>query len=157
DRHGNLWIGNKQGLWRLRGSEVKRFTKENNSLSSNSVTVLRGGPDGAIWIGTMDGGLMRLSRGRFSTYSTEQGLRSNDVTAILCEDQHVWVGTTDGSLHLVRNDRVLALPTKDGVSSGHAMQILDHDRGSIWMTGERGIPRLERSDLLKVANSNVEA
>jgi signal transduction histidine kinase/ligand-binding sensor domain-containing protein/CheY-like chemotaxis protein len=155
DRHGNLWIGNKQGLWRLRGSEVKRFTKENNSLSSNSVTVLREGPDGAIWIGTMDGGLMRLSRGRFSTYSTEQGLRSNDVTAILCEDQHVWVGTTDGSLHLVRNDRVLALPTKGGVSSGHALQILDDGRGSIWMTGERGVTRLERSELLKVANSNV--
>ena len=105
----------------------------------------------------MDGGLNRLSRGRFTNYSTEQGLRSNDVTAILCEDQHVWVGTTDGSLHLVRNDRVLALPTKGGVSSGHALQILDDGRGSIWMTGERGITRLERSELLKVANSNVAA
>ena len=105
----------------------------------------------------MDGGLNRLSRGRFTNYSTEQGLRSNDVTAILCEDQHVWVGTTDGSLHLVRNDRVLALPTKGGISSGHALQILDDGRGSIWMTGERGITRLERSDLLKVANSNVDA
>ncbi len=158
DHRGNLWIGSsRQGLWRLRGSEVKRFTKENASLSSNSITVLRESPDGALWIGTMDGGLNRLSRGRFTNYSTEQGLRSNDVTAILCQDQHVWVGTTDGSLHLVRNDRVLALPTKGGVSSGHAHQILDDGRGSIWMTGERGITRLERSELLKVANSNVAA
>ncbi len=158
DHRGNLWIGSsRQGLWRLRGSEVKRFTKENATLSSNSITVLRESPDGAIWIGTMDGGLNRLSRGKFTSYSTEQGLRSNDVTAILCQDQHVWVGTTDGSLHLVRNDRVLALPTKGGISSGHAHQILDDGRGSIWMTGERGITRLERSDLLKVANSNVEA
>ena len=109
DRIGNLWIGGNQGgLWRLRGSEVKRFTKENGGLSSNSITVLREGRDGAIWIGTMGGGLNRLSRGHFTTYSTEQGLRTNDVTAILCEDRHVWVGTTDGSLHLVRNDRVLS-------------------------------------------------
>ena len=158
DHRGNLWIGSsRQGLWRLRGSEVKRFTKENASLSSNSITVLRESPDGALWIGTMDGGLNRLSRGKFTSYSTEQGLRSNDVTAILCQDQHVWVGTTDGSLHLVRNDRVLALPTKGGVSSGHAHQILDDGRGSIWMTGERGVTRLERSELLKVANSNVAA
>ena len=158
DHRGNLWIGSsRQGLWRLRGSEVKRFTKENASLSSNSITVLRESPDGSLWIGTMDGGLNRLSRGRFTNYSTEQGLRSNDVTAILCQDQHVWVGTTDGSLHLVRNDRVLALPTKGGVSSGHAHQILDDGRGSIWMTGERGVTRLERSELLKVANSNVAA
>jgi len=158
DRHGNLWLGSsREGLWRLRGSEVKRFTRENESLSSNSVTVLRESREGALWIGTMDGGLNRLSRGRFSNYSTEQGLRSNDVTAILCEDQHVWVGTADGSLHLVRNDRALALPIKGGVSSGHALQILDDNRGSIWMTGERGITRLERSELLKVANSNVAA
>jgi signal transduction histidine kinase/ligand-binding sensor domain-containing protein/CheY-like chemotaxis protein len=158
DRRGNLWLGsNRFGLWRLRGSEVKHFAKDNSDLSSNSITVLREGRDGALWIGTMDGGLNRLSHGRFTNYSIEQGLRSSDVTAILCEDQHVWVGTTDGSLHLVRNDRVLQLPTKGGVSSGHALQILDDGRGSIWMTGERGITRLERSDLLKVANSNVDA
>ncbi len=159
DRLGNLWIGsNRGGLWRLRGSEMRRFTKEEgNSLSSNNITVLREARDGALWIGTMDGGLNRLSRGRFSYYSTEQGLRSNDVTAILCEDRHVWVGTADGSLHLVRNDRLLHLPTRGGASSGHALQILDDDRGSIWMSGERGITRLERSELLKVANSNVDA
>ncbi len=155
DRRGNLWIGsNRFGLWRLRGSEMKRFTAEDGP-ASNSISVLREGPDGTLWIGTFDGGLNRLSGGKFTNYSTEQGLRSNDVTAILCEDQHVWVGTTDGSLHLVRNDRVLQLPTKGGASSGHALQILDDGRGSIWMSGERGITRLERSDLLKVANGNV--
>ena len=96
DHRGNLWIGSsRQGLWRLRGSEVKRFTKENASLSSNSITVLRESPDGSLWIGTMDGGLNRLSRGRFSNYSTEQGLRSNDVTAILCR----------GPARLGRHDR----------------------------------------------------
>jgi signal transduction histidine kinase/ligand-binding sensor domain-containing protein/CheY-like chemotaxis protein len=157
DRRGNLWIGsNRSGLWRLRGSEMKRFTAEDGP-ASNSISVLREGPDGSLWIGTSDSGLYRLSRGKFTNYSTEQGLRSSDVTAILCEDQHVWVGTTDGSLHLVRNDRVLQLPTKGGASSGHALQILDDGRGSIWMTGERGITRLERSDLLKVANGNVDA
>ena len=158
DRIGNLWIGsNRGGLWRLRGSEVRHFTKERDGLSSNAITVLREGRDGALWIGTMDGGLNRMSRSRVTTYSTEQGLRSNEVTAILCEDRHVWVGTADGSLHLVRNDRVLNLPTRGGASSGHALQILDDLRGSIWMSGERGITRLERSELLKVANSNVDA
>jgi signal transduction histidine kinase/ligand-binding sensor domain-containing protein/CheY-like chemotaxis protein len=158
DRRGNLWIGsNRFGLWKLRGSEVMRFNTEGNGPASNSISVLREGPDGALWIGTSDHGLYRLYRGKWTNYSTEQGLRSTDVTAILCEDQHVWVGTTDGSLHLVRNDRVLQLPTRGGASSGHALQILDDGRGSIWMTGERGITRLERSDLLKVANGNVEA
>ncbi len=156
DRAGNLWIGSRNGLWRFRGSEVRRLTKDNSDLSSNNITVLRGERDGTLWIGTLDGGLNRLKSGKFTVYQTTEGLRTNYVTAILCEDQHVWVGTHDGALHLVRHDRALALPTKAGVSSGHALQILDDGRGSIWMTGERGITRFERSDLLKVANSNAE-
>ena len=56
-----------------------------------------------------------------------------------------------------QRSRCSHLPTRGGASSGHALQILDDDRGSIWMSGERGITRLERSELLKVANSNVDA
>ena len=152
DRSGALWIGNRRGLHRLRGAEVTSFTHA-NGLSSDNVSVLREERDGTIWIGTLDGGLNRFKRGRFTSYTTDQGLRSNDVTAILCDGQYVWVGTLDGSLHIVRSDRVLALPTRGGVSSGHALQILDDGRGSIWMTGERGITRFERADLLKVSNA----
>ena len=46
------------------------------------------------------------------------------------------------TIHLVRADRALSLPAKDGLSSGHPLQILADDRGSIWVTGERGITRL---------------
>ena len=160
DRSGALWIGsNRSGLWRIRGSEIKRFTpgvREHAGLS-NHISVLREERDGTLWIGTYDGGLTRYSRGRFSSYTTEHGLRSQDVTAIHSDGQYVWVGTLDGSLHIVRNDRVMALPTQAGGSSGHALQILDDGRGSIWMTGERGITRLERADLIKVSNGQRDA
>jgi signal transduction histidine kinase/ligand-binding sensor domain-containing protein/CheY-like chemotaxis protein len=160
DRSGALWIGtNRFGLWRFRNGEIKRFTPGGRDSAglSNNISVLREERDGTLWIGTYDGGLTRYSRGRFSSYTTEHGLRSNDVTAIHSDGQYVWVGTLDGSLHLVRNDRVLALPTQGGASSGHALQILDDGRGSIWMTGERGITRLERADLIKVSNAQREA
>jgi signal transduction histidine kinase/ligand-binding sensor domain-containing protein/CheY-like chemotaxis protein len=160
DRSGALWIGsNRQGLWRIRPGDVKRFAaggKENPGLSSH-ITVLREERDGTLWIGTYEGGLNRYNRGRFTVYTTEHGLRSNNVTAIHCDGQYVWVGTLDGSLHMVRNDRALALPLQGGVSSGHALQILDDGRGSIWMTGERGITRLERADLIKVSNAQRAA
>ena len=106
----------------------------------------------------MDGGLNRLSRGRFTNYSTEQGLRSNDVTAILCRGP-ARLGRHDRRQPAPGAERPRRSPCRPRAASraGHAHQILDDGRGSIWMTGERGITRLERSELLKVANSNVAA
>jgi signal transduction histidine kinase/ligand-binding sensor domain-containing protein/CheY-like chemotaxis protein len=153
DRAGNLWVGNRAGLHRLKGDTITTFTRA-NGLSSNHVSVIREEPDGTLWIGTFDGGVNKLKRGttRFIRYTTAQGLRSNDVSAILCDGQYVWVGTLDGSLHRARNDRMMALPVREGASAGHALQILDDRRGSLWVTGQRGITRFERSALLKVSN-----
>ncbi len=64
------------------------------------------------------------------------------------------MGTLDGNLHLVRNDRVLALPSRDAATSGRVLQILADSRGSIWLSGQRGLTRFDRSDLLSVSNGN---
>jgi signal transduction histidine kinase/ligand-binding sensor domain-containing protein/CheY-like chemotaxis protein len=152
DRSGALWVGNRGGLHRLRDGALTTYTRS-DGLSSNNVTVIREDHEGTLWIGTLEGGLNRLKNGRFSSYSTADGLTSNDVSAILTDGQYVWVGTLDGSLHLIRSDRALALPSRDGMSAGRVLQILDDERGSLWVSGQRGITRYERGDLLKVANN----
>lgn len=152
DRNGGLWVGNRGGLHRLRDGTLTTYTRA-DGLSSNSVTVIRQDHEGTLWIGTLEGGLNRFKNGRFSSYTTADGLKSNDVSAILTDGQYVWVGTLDGSLHLIRSDRALALPLREGMSAGRVLQILDDARGSLWVSGQRGITRYERGDLLKVANN----
>jgi signal transduction histidine kinase/ligand-binding sensor domain-containing protein/CheY-like chemotaxis protein len=153
DRAGSLWVGNRSGLHRLRAGALTTYTRA-DGLSSNNVTVIREDHEGTLWIGTLEGGLQRFKNGRFSVYTMAQGLTSNDVSAILADGQYVWVGTLDGNLHLIRNDRALALPPRDGVSAGRVLQVLDDARGSLWVSGQRGITRFERGDLLKVANGS---
>jgi signal transduction histidine kinase/ligand-binding sensor domain-containing protein/CheY-like chemotaxis protein len=152
DRTGSLWVGNRAGLHRLRDGTLTTYTRA-DGLSSNNVTVIREDHEGTLWIGTLEGGLNRFKNGRFTPYTTADGLTSNDVSSILTDGQYVWVGTLDGSLHLIRSDRALALPSRDGASAGRVLQILDDERGSLWVSGQRGITRFERGDLLKVANN----
>jgi ligand-binding sensor domain-containing protein/signal transduction histidine kinase/CheY-like chemotaxis protein len=156
DHAGNLWVGNRNGLHRLRGGTTTTYTRA-DGMSSNNVTVIREDHEGTLWIGTLEGGLHRFKGGKFSVYTVAQGLTSNDVSAILTDGQYVWVGTLDGNLHLIRSDRALALPPRDGVSAGRVLQILDDARGSLWVSGQRGITRYERGDLLKVAGGTREA
>jgi signal transduction histidine kinase/ligand-binding sensor domain-containing protein/ActR/RegA family two-component response regulator len=151
DSSGTLWIGNREGLHRIRNGAITTFTKA-QGLSSNNVSAIQEDREGTLWIGTLDGGLIRMKDDKFTAYTTKEGLSTNDVSAIAVSGRYVWVGTFDGRLHLVRNDRVLALPTRDRVTTGRVLQILDDGRGSLWVSGQRGIMRYDQGDLLKVAN-----
>ena len=124
-----------------RSSASRRRRK---ALSSNSITVLARGPRRRPRIGTHGRRPQSAVARPLQLYSTEQGLRSNDVTAILCDDQHVWVGN-DRRQPAPGAQRPCARPADAGrrLERARALQILDDDRGSIWMTGERGITRLE--------------
>jgi signal transduction histidine kinase/ligand-binding sensor domain-containing protein/CheY-like chemotaxis protein len=151
DRGGALWIGNREGLHRIRNGAITTFTRA-QGLSSNNVSAIQEDREGTLWIGTLDGGLIRMKDDKFTAYTTTQGLSTNDVSAIAVSGPNVFVGTFDGRLHLVRNDRVLALPTRDRLTTGRVLQILPDGRGTLWVSGQRGIMRYDEADLLNVSN-----
>src|SRR6266851_2477714 len=77
------------------------FDAENSDLPNNSVPALAPGSDGALWVGTIDGGLARLVReGHWLSYTkanTNGGLPSDSVRALAPgSDGALWVGTTGG-------------------------------------------------------------
>jgi signal transduction histidine kinase/ligand-binding sensor domain-containing protein/CheY-like chemotaxis protein len=151
DRGGALWIGNRDGLHRIRSGTITTFTKA-QGLSSNNVSSIQEDQEGTLWIGTLEGGLNRMKDGKFFAYTTAEGLSTNDVSAIAVTGRYVWVGTFDGRLHLIRSDRALALPPRENQTNGRVLQILDDERGSLWVSTQRGITRYDQGDLLKVAN-----
>jgi signal transduction histidine kinase/streptogramin lyase len=98
DRAGDLWIGTDRGLSHLAG---ERFIHDaaTRALDGEKVWALTQTANGALWIGTRDNGLYRYLPGASSTthYTTEQGLASNSVYAIL-EDRkgRFWVSGANG-------------------------------------------------------------
>jgi ligand-binding sensor domain-containing protein len=52
--------------------------------------------EGNLWIGTEDGGLARLTGGRFSALSRRNGFPSDSIGALLPDAEGtLWVGTND--------------------------------------------------------------
>jgi signal transduction histidine kinase/ligand-binding sensor domain-containing protein len=92
DEAGNLWAGDWQGgIARFQGEhwEVVR------SPSSHSDAVrCMAFSDGALWVGTSAGGLLRLKDGQTARASTEEGLPSACIQQLL-SDGHgsLWGGT----------------------------------------------------------------
>ena len=82
DRDGTIWAGSHGGgLYRIRAQQVEHFGQGEGLRSSNVYTVFAD-RKGALWIGTA-AGLSWFQEGRIRTVSSEQGLQSDLVLAIL--------------------------------------------------------------------------
>src|SRR5882762_8513606 len=102
-----IWIGTQH-------SGLKRFEYRNgviggqtytqaNGLAENSVFAVYQSQDGAVWAGTLTGGVSKLKDGRFVTYTAADGLASNTVSAILeTRDGTIWFATPNGLSSLSR-------------------------------------------------------
>jgi signal transduction histidine kinase/ligand-binding sensor domain-containing protein/CheY-like chemotaxis protein/HPt (histidine-containing phosphotransfer) domain-containing protein len=107
DHSGRIWVGTDGGLSRYEpssGSFVNYGRSAGGAgLSDLRVRVIREDHTGALWIGTLQGGLDRLDpgNGRVTAYRHDaadpHSLSHDRVTAILEDSaQRLWVATDDG-------------------------------------------------------------
>ena len=95
---------------------------------------------GALWIGTVQDGLLRIQNGTVTQFSHENGL-TGDFVSTLFEDREgdIWVGTIDG-LDRFREPEVSTISTKQGLSTPAGCVLAAQD-GSVWIGSQLGLNR----------------
>jgi signal transduction histidine kinase/ligand-binding sensor domain-containing protein len=110
-----------------------------------SVSALARAPDGALWIGVLDGGVYRVSSDRTVRLSRDDGVPAGEIRVLRPEaDGSVWVGSYGDGLARINPDlsvRRWRLP--DGTVSS----LLMDDSGQLWMLGNRGVSVVSRARL----------
>jgi signal transduction histidine kinase len=105
--------------------------------------------DGAVWAGTLSGGVSRFADGRFTTYTAANGLASNSVTAIVeGADATMWFGTSNG-LSSLSKGAWKTYHVKDGLPSD-AINCLTEDpnqSGVLWIGTATGVVVLDNGQL----------
>jgi ligand-binding sensor domain-containing protein/signal transduction histidine kinase len=149
DRSGNLWIGfYGGGLARYAAGRYTVF-KEVDGLPAGGITALHLDQAGRLWIGSSAGGLCRIDepaadRPRLRTYSTEQGLSSNNVRCIT-EDQwgNVYAGTARGVERInPESGTVKCYTTDEGLANGFVTAAFRDRRNNLWFATWNGLSRL---------------
>ena len=96
------------------------------------------GADSSLWIGTYGGGLSRLKNGKFTVYTTKEGLAHDFVSSLSMDGKDgIWIGT-DGGLSHFKEGRFTNYSVSDGL--GHkSVRAVHRDRsGTLWIGTDKG-------------------
>ncbi len=152
DAAGNLWVATRGGLamWE-RGSD--RIVRK-EGLSKQVQALEFAAKENALWVGTLDSGLMRLdiATGAVTRFahdrSDPKSLSDNRVYALFNDDRgRLWVGT-DGGLNLLQAGGGFQrfVPSSDprSLSDASVRAIAEDGSGALWVgTSKGGLNRLD--------------
>ncbi|MEO6521534.1 MAG: two-component regulator propeller domain-containing protein [Mucilaginibacter sp.] len=124
DSKHNIWVGTTGGLNLLKPG-AKAFTwfkaneRDSNALRVGYINCIKEDSSGNIWIGSFHGGLSLYNpqTQKFKTYTTQQGLPSDNVLNIQQGDNgYLWVSTDNGlSKFNIKTGRFKNYNVKDGL------------------------------------------
>ena len=131
---GWLWVGSRYGgLLRFDGLRFLPFESVDGSrLQNNSISVLRPGRDGDVWIGHGSGGLSVLRNGAYRHLLTPE--QSGSVFAIVLDaGGAAWVASWRG-LFRIDGEHVERVGQELGYEGARAEYVLADGAGRIWAT-----------------------
>jgi signal transduction histidine kinase/ligand-binding sensor domain-containing protein len=157
DTRSDVWLGRQHGgLTHLRTAGGPTTTQtytaqtytEADGLAQNSVYAVHHARDGAVWAGTLSGGVSRFAEGRFVTYTAANGLASNTITALLeTGDATMWFGTPNG-LSALSNGVWKTYHTRDGLPSDTINCLTEAPHRGLWIGTAAGVAFFDGSHLL---------
>jgi ligand-binding sensor domain-containing protein len=95
DNNNSIWIGTDKGLYKYMNNSVSLYTTS-DGLPSNIIRDIKQDSKGNYWIATYGKGVSCFDGVEFINYSQIDGLPTNTVFTVLCENNKVWFGTAIG-------------------------------------------------------------
>ncbi len=144
-----------ESLWFTTANGVARYDRVdgawtlhntvNSGIVSNDVTAVAIDATGAFWFGTATAGVSYTkSRAVWTTYTTVEGLGSNNVRDILvAADGVVWIATEGGVTRYVNGVFSNSTVASAGLPSNSARALAEDKQGNLWVATDGGVARFD--------------
>ena len=151
---GSVWVASRGGDVRLVSPQGRTVRELRVPAPVMSAAL---GPDGALWLGG-DGAVFRVVGDAVDRFgSGEHGPRGLVRDVVPEPDGTAWIGTYGGGMGRLRAGRVVRLSVEQGLPDNSISRILDDGRGRLWISTNRGLAVVRKSDLEAVADGRARA
>ena len=141
-----IWMGTRHGLKHFEyhdGIVGARTYTTADGLAENSVYAVYRSNDGAVWAGTLTGGVSKFKDGHFTNYTTADGLLSNTVSSILeSRNGTLWFATPNG-LSSLESGHWNYYTARDGLPSETLNCLFEDSSGILWIGTSQGLAFLQ--------------
>jgi signal transduction histidine kinase/ligand-binding sensor domain-containing protein/AraC-like DNA-binding protein len=141
DRGQNIWINTKDKglfLYSPTTQEVRRFTAQ-KQLTSETISSFTENETGQLFIGTLNGGLMRLNKSEMTFEPIPYHNKTNlNIKTLMTDNQNkLYIGTEGNGVKQLdkENNRIIDCNINIGVfdlSSSKIHSILEDNEGNLW-------------------------
>jgi len=145
DQKERLLIGTR---WGLSIYDKGEFTSlDHNKLPARKIrTIHESRTEDAIWLGTLDGGLIKKEGDKFTTLTKEDGLSNNTIRDIeQDEDGTLWVATY-GGVNRYGNGAFQTIGVEDGLPNNGVNDIEIDSRGYLWFATYNGLVKYDENE-----------
>ncbi len=149
---GYLWLATLDGLARFDGVRFTVFNRSNSpGINSNRFISLYEDREGALWLGTENGGVTRYHQGRFTTYTTQHGLPSNVVSGVSGDkDGNVWLMSGTSVMRRANGQFTSAVSFHYTTPLGDGLTVIQPDKqGGLWGADKSALSRFTGGRLTK--------
>lgn len=140
-----------QGLRKLGKSDMNYLNKESGFIS-NGINVLLEDPNGNLWAGTADNGMIRITKSaedgayEFRNYGVDQGLNFYNVKCMFFDRENtIWIGT-DVGLNQYTSEHFILYDESVGLRNNIVWAVAPDADGSIWLGTNEGVTHLLNDD-----------
>ncbi|MFD2530908.1 sensor histidine kinase [Gracilimonas halophila] len=149
--NGEMWLGTYGGLIKFDPSDSNHVIYDkDDGLSGVKIRYVTEAPDGALWTGSLDGGVSRFHEGSFTNYTVEDGLSSNNIRSIYIDEYDagtIWIGSENNGLNRLKDGEISYINMEDGLPDHIIHWISQDEDGWLWMSSNRGVFKIKKSEL----------
>lgn len=133
----SMWFGTRGGLSRYRNGTMEPFAPER---IDEGILAIAEEPDGTLWIGTQDAGVLRVQGSHIEAFGMDDGLPSEMVQALLItQDGTVWAGTNRGLTRWSGNKFEEPLAINQEFKGAHVLSMEEGVDGTLYVATGNGL------------------
>jgi signal transduction histidine kinase/ligand-binding sensor domain-containing protein/DNA-binding response OmpR family regulator len=152
DHTGRIWCTTEGlGVYRVENGELQRVTMDGSHNIPNTVASFSEGPDGTVYLGLWQEGLVRLRASGGTIFNHASGMPGNEVRAVYADaDGRAWVGLKDHGLAVLEHDVWLYSAALSEVLADNVRAVIEDGNGRLWLATPLGVMSAPKDELLAV-------